>query len=45
MKNTLICLTVMIVREGRQLNGFLADNLARRVDASKLRAVVNMVKS
>ena len=38
MKNTLIFLTVMIVREGRQLNGFLAINSARREDASKLRA-------
>ena len=44
MKNTLISLTVMIVREGRQLNGFLAVNLARREDASKLRVVLNMVK-
>ena len=39
MKNTLTSLTVMMVREGRQLNGFLAG-LARREDASKLRAVV-----
>ena len=38
MKNTLISLTVTIVRDGRQLNGFLAG-LARREDASKLRAV------
>jgi hypothetical protein len=44
MKNTLISLTVMIVRARRRLNGFLAG-LARREDASKLRAVVlNMVK-
>ena len=45
MTNTLISLTVMIVREGRQLNGFLAFGLARREDVSKLRAVeLNMVK-
>lgn len=44
MKNTLTSLTVMIVREGRILNGFLAVGLARREDASKLRAVeLNMV--
>ena len=43
MKNTLISLTVMMLREERQLNGFLAG-LARREDASRLRAVVlNMV--
>ena len=43
--NTLTSLTVMIVREGGQLNGFLAVGLARREDASKLRAVeLNMVK-
>ena len=39
-------LTVMIVREGRQLNGFLAFGLARREDTNKLRAVargLNMV--
>lgn len=44
MKNTLVSLTVMMVREERQLNGFLAG-LARKEDASKLRAeVLNMVK-
>jgi hypothetical protein len=39
MKNTLTSLTVMTVREERQLNGFLATGFARREDASKLRAV------
>ena len=35
----------MIVREGKQLNGFLEIGLTRREDESKLRAVVlNMVK-
>ena len=44
MKITLISLTVMIVRVIRLLKGFLAG-LARREDASKLRAVVlNMVE-
>ena len=44
-KITLTSLTVMILREERQLNGFLATGLARREDASKLRAVeLNMVK-
>jgi hypothetical protein len=43
-KITLTSLTVMILREKRQLNGFLAG-LARREDTSKLRAVVlNMIK-
>ena len=32
-------LTVMTVREERRLNGFLVFGLARREDASKLRAV------
>ena len=45
MKNTLTSLTVIIVREGRQLNGFLPTGFARREDTSKLRAVeLNMVK-
>jgi hypothetical protein len=34
----------MILREGRQLNGFFAPDLARREDANKVRAVaLNMV--
>ena len=44
MKHTLTSLTVMIVREGRQFNGFLATGFARKEDASKLRAVeLNMI--
>jgi hypothetical protein len=40
MKDTSTSLRVMVVREGRLLTGFLAVGLARREDASTLRAAV-----